>query len=500
MEKLQGSQSYVFRDMTPGMVTSVSDFLTPDNTPRLLENLYTDEADGNHYGNVRGRLGYTIIDAQIVSGKNALGVCGFLDRTGTPDRLVVWMNNSGNTAARAYYVNSSGNFTEIDATTTWTASTKVRTTTFVDYVFAANGSNALRTWNGDVATTWGTTNATSAPIGSLIVSCYDRVIVGNTAGGDESTITRSDLVSSNTISWTGGGTKLPINPDDNDYLTALEFNNVLLCFKSSALYTWSSAGATQADLLIPIGTPTQECVATTSGVTYFIGSNKTHLAAFEYRGEYPREISRPIRNFFDALSLANSSTWTTWTDDDHVFFSVGDVTVNSVAFANMVLRYCISKGSWSVYTLADEMTNRITASQHGTVRPQAGGTRSIVVSDNNGKIYTWNSGTTDNSTPILCRLRTKPLEFGSRIQRKRIQRMVLHIKTDRQVKLMVRVNGETKWTELQRRERVTDSMIVFDVDLEGFTFEFELLVENSDEAFEFEGFEFTDVISYGIKR
>lgn len=486
------------RDWSHSMVTAVNDYLTPDTAPRIMENLYNDEFDDNQYGNIRGRKGITQVGNQITASKSALGIHSALMGGGVSgsDKLVVFMNDVSDTNSHAYYLNSS-TFTEINAATTWTQGKKVRMTTFLNYIIAVNGSDTVRSWSGDPTVNWGTTYVASAPVGSLIIEAFDQVHIGGVdIINKRSSLFSSSIVSGGSINFSGGGTELPINPDDGDYMTALDFNNELLIYKNGGMYKWNGI-QTFADLLISVGCPTQECVTTTNGTTIFIGINKEHLGLYEYRGEYPNEISRPIRNIVSALNLANKENWCVWADSDHAYISVGDLTVGDLTFDNTVLRWCLSKGTWSIYTMGTELTNRVTTAQMGTIRFQSSGTRTIVVSDNNGKLYNWNEGYTDNGTPIFCRLRIKAWDNGKRSELKRIQRLALYCRTPRAVKLLYRLNQTGKFIELKQSN---DKTRIFDLGMEAYTFEFELLVENSDEPFEFEGIELIDVTTRGTPR
>jgi len=484
------------RDWSPSMVTAVNDFLTPDNSPRIIENLYSDEFDGNKYGNLRGRKGYTIIGAQIIPNKSILGIHSALLGGGTSDVLVVFINDGSDTNAHAYYWDGTA-FVEFDTGTTWTQGKKVRMTTFLDYVFAVNGTEEVRTWDGNASNAWGTTYVGSAPVGSLIIEAFDQVHIGGVdTVGQRSSLFSSSLVSGGSIDFTGGGTELPINPDDGDYMTALDFNNEMLIFKNGAMYKWNGSQAF-ADNLIMVGCPTQECVTTSNGVTTFIGINKEHVGIYEYRGEFPDDISRPIRNIVEQLDLANRDSWSVWADSDHAYYSVGDVVVGDLTFDNLVLRWCFSKGTWSVYTMGDQFTNRVTTAQMGTIRFQSDLSRTTVASDNDGKIYTMNSGYTDNGKTIFNRLRMKPWDNGSRSELKRIQRLALYCETPRAVKLLYRLDLTGKFKELKQSN---DKTTIFDIRMEAHTFEFELLVENNDEPFEFEGIELIDVTTRGTPR
>src|SRR3990167_7947120 len=117
------------RDFLGGMVTEVSDFRTPDNTMRLIQNMDTDVL-----GALRVRKGTTAIGNQIQDGKNCLGLYNFRDSgSGANNRQIAVFNNADDTNAVTYY-NNSGTWASISGGTGFAANAKHRFTTFLDYV------------------------------------------------------------------------------------------------------------------------------------------------------------------------------------------------------------------------------------------------------------------------------------------------------------------------------------------------------------------------------
>lgn len=472
----------IYRDWRYGMNDSVANALLPDQYLRLALNVSTDEADGNKLGNVRGRNGYAIIGSQITSGKNILGLGLWSNSAGTSTQLVATVNDAGDTKSQTYYLDGS-TWTEIGTTpTSFTAGSTMRFATFLDLLWAANADDSILTWDGTASSNWGTTQATSAPQGNLITPFYSRMNISGNSTNPSRVNYSSFPDASNNITWSGS--YLDVNPNDGDKITALERNSgLLLVFKNRYLYTWNGV-QTQADPIIDIGTPTQESVQTVRGITHFFGTTYDSAAIYQYRGEYPIEISRPVRGWLDSMSASNYSSVATWKDEDHFYCYLGDITyIDGIAYSNVVLRYSISKDTWAVYTLADG----ITAS---TVRIETSGTQTVVLGDDDGSVHTWNSGNTDNGSNIEYRLRTKEYEFGSRHRIKTINRFAVYSEQPQMVSVRCRVDGK-KWYDLGQLNQPVE---VFETNLQGFWFEFEFSVANEGiEPFTYDGIEFIDI-------
>jgi len=479
----------IYRDWQNGINDSICNYVLPDNYLRLALNCYTDESYDNALGDIKGVPGYVVLGAQIVNDKSILGLYDF--NYSTP-RLIATINNAGDTASLTYYWTGSA-WAEVGAVpVSWTPSIKMRFASFLEYVFAANGVDAISTWDGDTATSWGTTQATSAPIGNLITNFSDRVVIS----GDQSTALNSTRIyyssfpaaATGAITWSATTQYVGIDTDKQETNTALEVSGgILLIFKRRKLFTWNGF-QTESDPVIDIGTPSQECVQTIKGTTIFFGETYNSGAVFAYAGSYPQEVSRPVRKWINAITTSEYENFGSWKDEDNFYLSVGDVTYESVAYSNVVLKFCVSKGTWAVLTLASKplvSAERI-----------ASDVKTVVFGDDDGTVHTWNSGTTFNGSVINSVLRTKELEFGSRLKKKTIQKIGVHSSTPQGASVRCRIDG-SKWIPLGSLKRTYE---IIDCNLEGNYFEFEVSCANSGEPFIFDGFEFMDqyIKSYEI--
>lgn len=482
-------QTLAIRDWQYGMVSSVNNFLLPDNYPKLLINCYTDESNNNRLGDVKGVLGYTRIGNQITKGKDTLGLYSFLKADQSFDRLIKVENELGDLVARTYY-NNSGTWTEIGSSSTpvsFTPNKKVRFTSFLDMVFAVNGVEAPRTWDGETTTGWITENVAGAPKGDLIINYQDRIhIMSNSEGtGPGSVIWSSSVVdisvTPNVITW--NGEKLPVNPDDNDIATGWIIDaGRLVIFKKRSAYIWDGQ-TLQTDALIDIGAISQESIVKLKGQIFHFAEVYGSAGIFVFNSGSSQEISRPIRKWIDAIDPTNYENIVGFVTEDHVHYSIGDVTVDGEDYTNVILKYCVSKGSWSIRITADEI-------KYGAVRIEADGSRSIVVGDDNGQVHTWNSGNTDNGTAIHSKFRTKELEFGSRYLRTSLQDFAAYSDEPQGASLRVRVD-KNKWEDIGSLMNPVETYK--SLNLKGYFFEFEVsFVNEGIDPFIFSGFEFYD--------
>lgn len=480
-------QPLIVRDFRSGMNNSVSNYLQPDYVLRQCLNAYTDESNGNELGNVKQLPGYVIIGSAIQSGKNILGLHSFINASETTDRLIAVVNDSGDTESRTYYRNAAGgSWDEIGpAPVNWTASTKMRFETFLDYVYATNGTDDIKSWTGNTSHNWGTTNLTNAPNGSLIINYSDRLLIsGNSTY--RSRIYKSGFPASDyTISWDNGTEAnrdyIDINPDDNDHITGWINMGNLAIFKNRSLYTWNGQ-STQGDKVIDVGAPVQEAIKMIQGQVVFFGESKNGAGIFLYAGAYPQKISFPVQKWIDAVATTSYGNVGAWSDNDNYYLSLGDITVEGVAYSNAGIRYNVPNQTFSTFSFPDQMLI-------GTERAQTDGTRSVIVGDTDGSVYTWGSGTDFNGSAINVQLKTKQLEFGSRLRIKRIRGFAAYSTNPQSAVVQVSIDGG-QWETLGK---LTKKVQNIDCDIHGHYFEFRVLVANTNEPFIFDGFEFYNI-------
>lgn len=384
------------RDLSGGCVTEVIDALLPDNTFRLIQNM-----DSDLIGALRVRMGTTAIGNQLVDGKSVLGLYNFRDSgTGANSKQIAGINNSGGTQA-VLKENLSGTWTDISGATTYTAGAKFRFTTFLDLAFIVNSKfDAIKSWVGTGAI--GTTQLTSAPAGQFINVFKSRLYVAGTSANPDRVYFSSIPDVSGNITWTIATDYLDVNPSDGMNITGLaNTGTLLLIFKERALYRWNGR-ATDPDLVVDIGTTSQESVASRNGMTFFFNPYGIWITD----GGYPIRISKPLQRWIDAISPSYHDDVTGVCDDDHYYCSIGDVTVDGVLYSNVVLNYTISTKTWSVRTYPEQITSF--ANYIGS-----SGQYGVMAGNDDGDVLDYNVGSTDAGSPIVYRTKSKRLDFGA---------------------------------------------------------------------------------------
>lgn len=273
---------------------------------------------------------------------------------------------------------------------------KARFTTFLNYLWMVNGSDATAIWDGATGTSFVTSgNASSAPVGKFIENFKARVwITGNPTYPDR--IYYSSIPSAEAtpvVTWNtdvATGDWIDISPSDGENVTALKRAKAnLLVFKQNHIYRITSVDATDPDPKINVGTYSQESVVEAKDGVYF--HHPTGFYKYNYDGEVT-EISRPVIDLVENITVANYEKVAGWKDGDHVYWSVGNVTINGVSFNNVVARYTISSQVWTLYCYP---TQFLVTSDYND-----GSTIFQLVGDNAGNILKVNVGKDDNGIPI----------------------------------------------------------------------------------------------------
>jgi hypothetical protein len=148
-----------------------------------------------------------------------------------------------------------------------------------------------------------------------------------------------------------------LSPQTGQSFTALHrVPRALLVFTEDTITRIYGASSVDAYPAYNVGTFSQESIVETKTGIFFHHSSGFYQ--FDY-GSQPVEISRRIIDFVKAIPRANYDDITGVYDGyDSIEWSVGEVVVEGVVFANCVLRYTISTQVWTVY---DYVGNVITA-------------------------------------------------------------------------------------------------------------------------------------------
>lgn len=364
-----------------GMVreAAVDSPMSPPDSVELSLNLHTDTI-----GAMKLRKGLTLLGAQVEAGAPVLGIGNYRNNAGTTYRALAKVDTD------LYAYNGS---TWSSIRNTLVAASKMRYTNFVDYTFMVNGHGALgddiKSYNG---TAIGTTNVASLPKGDFIENYRSRIWV---ADNSVDKLYYSDVVTtSNTI--TGGTAFIQISPADGEKIRGLKRSpRSLLVFKENHIYRVYNINSVDPDPAINRGTYSQDSIIESkSGIHYH---HPTGFYDYVDGGEQ-KEISRPIIDIIQAIPRSYYDNVSGWADEDHLYWSVGDITLGGVAFNNVVCAKTLSTENWTIYSYGSEIRSA-GLYDSGTSLIQ-------LVGDDAGNVLQFNTGTTDNGTPIFYDLQT----------------------------------------------------------------------------------------------
>lgn len=379
----QKFESIRYQDFSGGQNTKVVNHLILDSEVKLARNVILDDP----IGAITKRKGYSQIGAQISSGEDVLGNYYFNSSTSAYSQHLVACDT-------AIYYNNSGTWTS--TSTGWTADTRIRFESFLDRVFAFNGTDTPVSWAGTGG--WGDTDLSSAPSCKYGRVFQDRFYFANESS-NQSRVYFSSVPTSGEITWDTTNDYLDVNPEDGQSIKALEENSGrLLIFKDDSMFRWNGY-STEADPIIDVGTSSQESVKTIHGITYFFN----RYGVYSYDGGMPYPISRKIQDWIDAIDQTTLADVTAEVDNDHYWLAVGDVTVDDVDYTNVVLVYHIPLKAWTIWTLADKPTFM--------AHYYSSGARLVSFGDSNGEVFRLNYGNDDDGTAIEVGIETKSYDL-----------------------------------------------------------------------------------------
>ncbi len=290
----------------------------------------------------------------------------------------------------------------------------------------------------------------------------------------------SVISSSGNITWTPSTDFVDINPADGEGVTALKrFSLELLVFKPNYVYRFKTSGI-DPDPLIRVGTRSQESIVEGKRGLYFHHDS----GFFRYSGGYPVEISRPISDIVQAILFSNYGSIAAWKDTDHVYWSIGDITVaetkGSQTWDNCVIRYTESSEIWTVYSYANELRRGAPFT--------TGTSNSIMVGLDNGVVAEFNKGLTDTGEPIKYRLVTPWYELGGIVYEKTIQKIAGLAEKGQGTVVMYQVDSETNnWQTLQPDLR--DFVTFFKPSIRCYRIRFKVVGVTNQESTIFNGLE-----------
>lgn len=353
---------------------AVDETLVPPNSVELAVNVQFDRI-----GAMTRRPGVTRLGAQLVAATPILGMGVYRNNAGSTYAVVAKVG----TTVKAYSGSSWSN-----VRTGLTASSKAFFSSLGGYLFMVNGhgNEICATWAGSGS--FGTTYATSLPKGDFVENYRSRIWV---ADNSTDRVYYTDPVDTDDGTISGGTASVLISPQDGEKITGLKRSpRALLVFKQNHIYRVFNPNSQDPDPYITRGTYSQESIIEAKDGIYY-----HHPTGF-YKyvdGQVQEEISRPILDVLQVIPRASYENVAGWADEDHIYWSIGDITLGGISLSNVVCRRTISTQLWTVYSHATEFKSS-TLYDNGTTLTQ-------LVGDDDGNVQQYNTGNDDNGSAIF---------------------------------------------------------------------------------------------------
>jgi hypothetical protein len=315
----------------------LNDFLSVESSVEMALNMNFDTLGAPQ---IRQGLSYYSTDT---NSSNCISL-GTFSKNASSDRKLLMQIGTLGTVTKIYYINPTTPNTAVLSRTLSASGGKARFAQLLDYTYMVNGAlgDAVQTFNG---TTWGTTNVDVLPKGDFIATFSALIWIAN-ASTDKIYYTNTPTIAGLV---TGGSSFLfKLSPADGEKITALKTSpNALLVFKENHIFRVYSESSADPYPAYFVGTYSQESIVEYFDAIYFHHSSGFYK--FNYDAQ-PTPISERIQDFVRAIPRSAYGDIIGWRDDDAVYWSIGDVTVDSVLYSSCVLRYTPTKELWTVYS------------------------------------------------------------------------------------------------------------------------------------------------------
>ncbi len=465
----------------------VDDSLIPEGAIPEVMNFHFDRK-----GAATLRPGLTTLGATILVSRPCVG----LHNAQSGTALAVFANGGSSTI---YSFNGSAWSMSLDG---GTATVAIRFVDFGSYTiainFIQNTYTSMRFWNAGSSRHWHNTGNPINPQNMWGYACQlgevykSRIYLGGDTSkeGNTSRLFFSSVISSTgIITWSPTVDYVDINPGDGENMTGLKrFSLELLVFKPNYIYRFRTSGV-DPDPLIKVGARSHESIVEGARGLYF----HHDTGFYRYTGGYPDVISRPISDFVDAIPFSQFPSINSWNDNNHVYWSVGNLSVaevnESVTWKNVVLRYTESADVWTIYSYSNEI-------RRGMIYTR-GNNLSRLIGTDHGVVATYNSGTTDFGDIIKFRLRTKWYEWEGIQNLKNIEDLVAICDKQQAAEIMYKVDDEkNSWQSLGQLTKVITYFLSKQIKFH--RIKFQIIGNSKNESLIFQGIEILKGTNEGL--
>lgn len=463
-----------FRDFSRGTWHDIQSSVAPENSSKFSLNLDSDV----ELASLVQRKGTAVIGNQLSAGNEVLSVHNYRDSFAVNNKLFAVVDAGGNNTI--YDVEA--------GTESLTGDTRGLKTYFLSYLNSClrlNGTDPAKEWNGSSwIDTAGSFDLANFPTGAkYAVEFKDRVYV---AGG----ITTPDRVDisgiadsvSKTISWTVDNKFFMVEQEDGGGgITGLsKVPGYVLIFKKRSMKRYDGSSAYPEDMMNQ-GAPSQDAIVVAKGICFFVNEN----GAWATEGGMAKKISTyTVDKIIKSCSSNDLLNVAAGTDEEHIFFSFPEVTVDGEVYTNFVLKYNINQQAWDTrqYANANNCYCRY-VDEYGALY--------TVFGDDDGNVQMLDVGTTDNGVGITYSMETQDWTFGQRMALKGINRMaVLTEGVSNGILMWRNSHVEGSWKEVGPVEKEIQDFQ--NIDLRGNYFNFKITETTDSGQAKILGYEFPD--------
>ena len=468
------TETIKWRDVSAGNTQKVSSDVSIPNSLPFSMNLLFDRV----LGEAESREGTNRIGNQLSAGNPCLGLFQHLDSTAANNKLFAGFGTS------IYDV-----ITGSAGVSSLTASADQNFVTFLNTTLMLNGSEARAyTAAGGWVSTGSPLGVDSLPAGGKFpIEFKDRVYAAVT-----DRIYYTNTPTGGSVSWsaTGSGSIQVEQEDGGGTLQALnKVPGYLMIYKQRSLKRWNFDSTFPEDL-VNIGTQSHKSVVRARGKNFFFyGPN----GFYETDGGYPKLISRPVQRMVEAIASSFYSSVNGWSDNNHVYWSIGDITVDfdrgyTESYSNVVLRYTIDTQQWAPLQYAHEF--------RAMNQYISGNDTLIIGGDADGQILQINSGNSDyGSVAIKYILQSPEFDFKNREYFKTISDKIF-VHSDRTVGALLQARLDYgEWRAIGSLKDIVTAVQISSP-LRARVFEFRIVDSITGEQIKLRGLDFVSVDVY----
>lgn len=471
MQRLQDTVRW--RDVSGANIQKVSSDIQVPNSVPFSMNLLFDKV----LGEAVSREGTNIVGSQLSDGNACLGLFQHLDTTASNSKLFAGFSTSIFDVAGA--ISSFGGTS---------ASARQHYATFLNTTLMLNGSEKASYTSSGWVTTGGNLDVGNVPSGGKFPIEYkDRVYCAVT---DRIYYTSAPSTpAAGTVSWTGAGSGSLQAEQEDGGGTIQGLSKVpgyLMIYKQRSLKRWNFDSSFPEDL-INVGTQSQDSIVRARGKNYFFyGPN----GFYETQGGYPPLISRPIQRVIDGIASSFYSSVNGWSDNESIYWSVGDVTINfdrgfTETYTNVVVRFHIDTQQWAPLQYAHSFR-----AFHQYV---SGNSTLVVGGDADGQVLQLNTGNTDyGGNAIKYILQSPEFDFSRRELRKTItDKIYAHSDVASGAELQVRLDYG-QWKSIGSLKDIVTEVPIKPITAR--VFEFRITDSTTGEQVKLRGLDFPNVV------